>query len=309
VIDPLVTAAGVGFVGAVAGGPAVAYGLDLLPQDRRRIFAWGVILAALLLALVSDLLFRSSAGYLLAYVLAAIPGMLTFLISRSLVATAFVALMPFYLVIGEMTRGIPANVPEIALDRAMRVRPGWMLVYGSLYAFAWFMPLCVIRDWTLGRRALQAYLAAMVVAYAGFLIYPTVGPRPDVVPGDGFAAWSLRVMYDIDPPHGCFPSLHVAYSFLAALVCWRLNRTLGGVSLTWAVLIAVSTIYTKQHYVADAVAGAVLGYASYWIFVRGYPREAVSVADRTRAPRRSLVAVGLYAATVAGFWLAWLDLV
>lgn len=308
-IDPLVTAAGVGFVGAVAGGPAVAYGIDRVPQERRRIIAWGVILAALLAAVLSDFVFKSAAGHLFVYVLAAIPGVLTFVVSRSLLATAFVALLPFYLVIGEMTRGKPVNVPEIALDRAMGLRPGWMLVYGSLYAFAWFMPLLVVRDWRLGRRALQAYLVAMVVAYAGFLIYPTVGPRPDVVPGDGFAAWSLRFMYDIDPPHGCFPSLHVAYSFLAALVCWRLNRGLGVVCWIWAALVAVSTVYTKQHYVVDTIAGAILGYAVYWIFVRGYPRAAVSDEDRTAAPRRALIAVALYAATIGGFWVAWLGFV
>lgn len=287
----------------------MAYGIDLVPHDRRRIIAWGVILGALAVAVLSDFVFRSAAGHSFAYVLAALPGILTFVVSRSLLATAFVALLPFYLVIGELTRGMPAHAPEIALDRAMGLQPAWMLVYGSLYAFAWFMPLCVVRDWRLGRRALQAYLAAMVVAYAGFVAYPTIAPRPDVVPGDGFAAWSLRVMYDIDPPHGCFPSLHVAYSFLAALVCWRMNRAVGAVSCIWAALIAVSTVYTKQHYVVDAIAGAVLGYGAYWIFVRGYPREAVSLADRTRAPRRSLVAAGLYAATVAGFWVAWLALV
>jgi len=305
VIDPLVVAAGVGLVGAMAGGPAVAYGIDRARPERRRRIAWGVILSVLLLAVLSDRIFTSAAGSAFAYLLATLPGILTFVISRSLLATSFVGLLPFYLVIGEMTRGTPANVPEIALDRAMQLRPEWMLVYGSLYAFAWFMPLFVVRDWRLGRRALQAYLAAMVVAYAAFLIYPTVAPRPGAVPGDGFAAWSLRVMYDIDPPHGCFPSLHVAYAFLAALVCWRLHRGLGAVSAIWAALIAISTVYTKQHYVADAVAGAMLGYAAYWMFVRGYPRDAASHADRAGAPRRALPAAALYGATVAAFWVAW----
>jgi hypothetical protein len=162
VIDPVVTAAAVGGVGALTAGPALAYGLDRVPDRHRRVAAWSLVLGALTVTLLFELVFRAAAGHLFVYVLASLPGVLTFIASRSLLATAFVALLPFYLVIGDLTRGMPVHAPALALDRAMPLRPAWMAVYGSLYAFAWFMPLVVVRDWRLGRRALQAYLAAMV---------------------------------------------------------------------------------------------------------------------------------------------------
>ena len=74
--------------------------------------------------------------------------------------------------------------------------------------------------------------------------------------GDGFAAWSLRLLYDIDTPYGCFPSLHVAWAFVSALTCYRVHAGVGWVAAGWATLIAVSTLYTKQHYVVDVIAGA-----------------------------------------------------
>lgn len=145
----------------------------------------------------------------------------------------------------------------------------------------------------------------MLVAYAGFLLYPTTAPRPAHVPGDGFAAWSLRLAYDIDPPYNCFPSLHVAWACVSALTCYRVHRGVGIVAALWAALIGVSTLYTKQHYVADVIAGALAGYVAYPLFLRRYPREGVAEIDRRLAPFRALAAIGIFGIMVAGFWVAY----
>ena len=150
-----------------------------------------------------------------------------------------------------------------------------MLVYGSLYVFILLLPVLVVRQHELFRRGLQAYLMVMLVAYVGFLLYPTAAPRPAEVSGDGFAAWSVRLAYSVDPPYNCFPSLHVAYAFVSALTCYRVHRGVGVVAAIWAALIGVSTLYTKQHYVADVIAGALAAYMAYAFFLRTYPREAV----------------------------------
>jgi membrane-associated phospholipid phosphatase len=125
------------------------------------------------------------------------------------------------------------------------------------------------------------------------------------VDGSGFAAWSLRLLYDIDPPYNCFPSLHVAYSFVAAFACSRVHRGVGLAATMWAALIGVSTLYTKQHYVTDVVVGALAGWVAYLVFLRTYPRAAVAENDRHGAPVRALAAVGIYGLMVAGFWVAY----
>jgi hypothetical protein len=59
--------------------------------------------------------------------------------------------------------------------------------------------------------------------------------------------WGLRFLYDADPPYHCFPSLHVARSFVSALTCYRAGcgarslcddryhcgRPLAGVRVLW----------------------------------------------------------------------------
>jgi membrane-associated phospholipid phosphatase len=80
------------------------------------------------------------------------------------------------------------------------------------------------------------------------------------------------------------------------------HRGVGLVALVWAAIIGVSTLYTKQHYVVDVIAGIAIAYAAYLLFLRGYPRDAIAENDRRLAPKRALRAVWLYAAIVAALW-------
>jgi membrane-associated phospholipid phosphatase len=304
VLDPIFLV-GIGLLGSLVAGPAVAYGLDRLPQQRRRTAQWLLIGGAVLITVVADLWSDGPVAGAIVYVIAALPGFVTFLAFRMLVASAFVSLAPLYFVIALLTRNRQTYAPEIALDRAALLEPAWMIVYGSLYVFVGILPLLVVRQRELFRRALQGYLLVMLVAYAGFLIYPTVAPRPADVPGDGFAAWSLRLAYSLDPPYNCFPSLHVAWAFVSALTCYRVHRGVGAAAALWAGLIGASTMYTKQHYFVDVAAGAFEAFVAYVLFLRTYPREAVPEIDRRRAPVRAPIVAAIYGITIAGFWVAY----
>ena len=148
---------------------------------------------------------------------------------------------------------------------------------------------------------MRAALTVIGLAYVGFLVYPTALPRSETV-GEGFFAKSLEVNYSLDPPYNCFPSLHVAWAFVAALTCYRVHRGVGLVALVWAAIIGVSTLFTKQHYVVDVIAGIAIAYVAYLLFLRGYPREATSETDRRLAPKRAMRAVWLYVAVVSFLW-------
>ncbi len=210
-------------------------------------------------------------------------------------------IVPGYHVIVALNRGRTMYMPELPLDRAITVEPVWMLAYASIWIFA-FLPVFVVRQPALTRRAMFAALTVIVIAYVGFLVYPTVLPRADKV-GEGFFEKSLEVIYSLDPPYNCFPSLHVAWAFVAALTCYRVHRGVGIVALVWAAIIGVSTLYTKQHYVLDVIAGIAIAYAAYLIFLRSFPRDGIAAIDRHLAPKRALRAVWLYAAIVAFLWV------
>lgn len=216
-----------------------------------------------------------------------------------------VSLVPVYLVIAGRARAGVVHVPAVALDRLLPLAPTWALVYGALYAFLIVLPVFVIQQPELIRRTVWAYLTVWIVAYICFLVYPTVASRPDTVTGEGFAVWGLRFLYEADPPYNCFPSLHVAHSFVSALACYRVHRTLGFVALASASLVGISTLFTKQHYVADVIAGIVLALIAYAVFLRGASRASLSELERRVAPHLALVVAGLVAICFACYWVAY----
>ena len=214
-----------------------------------------------------------------------------------------VSLVPVYLVIAG--RGGAVNTPVLPLDRLLPLAPTWALVYGALYAFLIVLPVLVVQQEELIRRTVRAYLTVWIVSYICFLLYPTVAPRPGIVVGDSFAAWGLQFLYDADPPYNCFPSIHVAHSFVSALACSRVHRPLGLLAGVCASLVAVSTLFTKQHYVADLIAGILLASAAYAVFLRGHLRSTVPEPDRRVAPALALCVGGVVSFGVAGFWVAY----
>jgi membrane-associated phospholipid phosphatase len=217
-----------------------------------------------------------------------------------------VALVPFYIFIAAQIPGRAVHMPALAWDRAVPFQPIWSLLYGAPYVFLILLPVFVVRHDELLRRTVLAYLTVWITAYVCFIVYPTVAPRPVHLSGDGFAVWGLRILYDADPPYNCFPSLHVAHSFVSALACYRVHRALGVAAAGCASLVALSTLFTKQHYVADVVVGALMALVAYGVFLRQYPRDNIPEVDRRLAPVFGLGVASIAALGLAGFWVAYL---
>lgn len=215
-------------------------------------------------------------------------------------------LVPGYLIIGGMNADRSLNLPELALDRLIPLQPAWTLVYVSHLVFL-FVPVLVMRQEEQIRRTFLAYLLVWITGYVCFLVYPTVLPRPGPnVIGQGFFAWCLRIVYSADGPRNNFPSLHVAHACVSALTCWRVHRGVGLAAGLWAALIALSTLFTKQHYVIDVISGLALAGVAYVVFLRHCPHVPLAELDRRAAPVLVGWAIGIHGLLVAGFWLAYL---
>ena len=215
-------------------------------------------------------------------------------------------LVPLYIFIAEMMPGRPVHVPEVRLDRLFPVQPAWALVYGALYLFLIVLPVFVVRQPDLIRRTFLAYLAVWITAYVFFLAWPTVAPRPVEVVGEGFLAWGLRFLYSADPPYNCFPSLHVAHSFVSAIACCRVHRGVGIAAGICASLVGISTLFTRQHYVLDVAAGIALAGIACAVLLRKPPPAAIPELDRRAAPALAAGVVGILGVAFAVFWVAYL---
>ena len=69
--------------------------------------------------------------------------------------------------------------------------------------------------------------------------------------------------------HGAaFPSAHVAGSAVAMLAAWRYRRWLFWVCLPFFLSMCVATVYGRYHYVADVLAGLLVGAAGFALGTR-----------------------------------------
>lgn len=137
----------------------------------------------------------------------------------------------------------PFVIPYVSL------RP---FLYGSLVIFL------LVRARVYRSAALSMTLV-FAVSYAFYFFLQSYIERPALTGDDTFSRM-IRDVYDGDQPYNDFPSLHASLSTLVAVHWLRVDRRVGTVVAVWAALIVLSTVFVKQHYVADMVAGALLAF-------------------------------------------------
>jgi len=108
------------------------------------------------------------------------------------------------------------------------------------------------------RRLGRQMIVTTVIATALFVLMPTAlgFPRP-ATDGDLGAAYQL--LYALDLPYNCVPSLHVAYaSQVVCALAGPASRALRMALALWLALVVASTILTHQHHLLDVVSGLLL---------------------------------------------------
>lgn len=125
------------------------------------------------------------------------------------------------------------------------------------------------------RSAALAMTMTLLVSYACYALLQTYIERP-VLTGDDVFSRMIRDVYAGDQPFNDFPSLHASLSTIFAIHWWRIDRRIGIAVAIWVALIVLSTVFVKQHYVADVIAGVLLAFVTSRIAARLTRRSAVS---------------------------------
>ena len=73
----------------------------------------------------------------------------------------------------------------------------------------------------------------------------------------------LAYVPSLDGPSNCFPSMHCSVAMLTAL---HLFPHLGTAVFFFPLLIGLSCLFTKQHFLIDVPAGAALGWGAFEVF-------------------------------------------
>lgn len=136
--------------------------------------------------------------------------------------------------------------------------PAFTAVYLGVHVFS-IVPYCALPESRLLRRYLLGNMLIVLLSAIAWVALPVRLDRPPFdMTSAGFGAWLLRGVYRWDPTTNCFPSAHCAVAVYAAIALRHASRRLFAWGVFSAGAICVSTVMTKQHYVADVAAGAVL---------------------------------------------------
>ena len=173
----------------------------------------------------------------------------------------FFAAIPVYFVLSHCLSDF--HIIHVALDDVIPFIPAFILPYVCWYLYMPGMLLyayCV--DRVAYRRMLVSLLPGIYLCMLGFILYPTcVDFRPEA--GQGFFGWICGIIFSSDRPVNVFPSLHCFETLvlhLAGFTCPRMkaHRAARIVSAVLVILICASTVFVKQHSIADVAAGVAL---------------------------------------------------
>ncbi len=151
-----------------------------------------------------------------------------------------------------------------AFDRAVPLVPGWMYIYFGCYLF-WIANYILAAR--INREQPETFyrfvvtdMLSRIICGIFYITFPTTNIRPEIT-GEGFSSLLMHFLYRIDQPVNLFPSIH-------CIVSWFCYTGIRGrkeipawyraFSCFFALLVVLSTQFTKQHYIADAAAGITL---------------------------------------------------
>ncbi len=216
-----------------------------------------------------------------------IKGELTSWVRLRAALAMFVAWAGAYFLSGLLTDPERVRYLPLLIEEQIALTPSYSLLYILLYPI-FFLPFFVIRERAQLKLLVRAYALMVGICTLCFWVLPIGMERPPLpeAPGD-LGVWILSLVQGNDPSWNCLPSEHCAAALIAALACYEADKRVGLFALLSTFLIGFSTLFTKQHYLADIVAGYSLAVALHFGVRWGLSKERVTGPSLTSATRIS----------------------
>ena len=176
-------------------------------------------------------------------------------------------------VFGTVSYAFECKIPVI--DDLIPIIPAFVVIYLFSYIFWICAPIAVSLT---GKRHFTNYITGLSLAYIiGFLFFvfmPTYMDRVkenlmEVAQMPGFFNGLLATVYKADGSdlaYNLFPSYHClisVYAYLGVRGREDISKGFRIYSLVMCILICLSTVFTKQHYIIDTVGGIAISVGCY----------------------------------------------
>lgn len=154
--------------------------------------------------------------------------------------------------------------PKTFVDSYIPFLP-FMIIPYMLYPVVMAVPLFVNLRKMEMKSLLISLLFASLITYLFAFSY-SVSPSPrHLFFGEerGVLIFILKTLYKYDTSPIYFPSLHALHSLLIGIHLWK-NGNEGKVLLPCALLISISTVFVKQHFIVDTLASLLIAPIIYY---------------------------------------------
>ena len=184
--------------------------------------------------------------------------------------------LPVYLAAFFVIDGLPLQhyIIRCPLDALIPFNQYMIIPYAIWYA--WFP------GWLLFflTRSKEDFIKLAAVMFSGmtislliYIIFPNGIDLREPITGTDICSKAVSLLRKIDTPYGVCPSIHISTITAIALVIKDtklpdFTPTVKGYCTVITLLIAWSTMATKQHSIVDVAAGAALSVLLYFIYTR-----------------------------------------
>ncbi|QMT39502.1 phosphatase PAP2 family protein [Neisseria shayeganii] len=153
-----------------------------------------------------------------------------------------------------------------AWDERIPFVPWWSWIYSFLYYPAILYLNWLVSDARQFTLLAFSFLMLLFMQMLFFWLLPVSTPAHwrSINTGKTASEKFLLFVQKFDQSSNCFPSMHVSVAMLTAL---HAAPSLGPAAFAFPLLIALSCLFTKQHYLIDLPAGAALGWLAHRLYL------------------------------------------
>lgn len=155
------------------------------------------------------------------------------------------------------------ELPMTGLDRAIPFLPWMIPVYISYLVYTFLVISRSLDDQEVKEIFILTHIQLGLAALF-FIFFPVTFPRDLFYYSDPVTSAFNEFWLWFDDPANCFPSLHAILCMTA--IKHSLKKPRPWLYVSWGLMIIVSTLTCKQHYIADIIAAAILYFLSLKLF-------------------------------------------
>jgi len=161
----------------------------------------------------------------------------------------------------------------------------WFGEMMSMFYFSYYIITGIV--WVLfyvfnpkhSQRHIFVIVFSFYLFYVIFDIIPALGPQYyipgahlQINPDHFFGRLMHNLINGFEEPTGAFPSSHVGLAIIVSLLTWKNHRILFFCTLPFVIGICFATVYLREHYLTDVLAGALIAPMLYTVSNRVYYR-------------------------------------